>query len=207
MHQGEKQGELDRRTFLRIASGGSLGAALAALLCRGPFRQALASVEFPEPDHQPLEGACIAAASDDEKTVAAIVDTIVPGRTTDPTGAPGALESCAFNLIYDDFFPFAANLPLLLPLVDGLADQLYGKPFVNCSLEERTEVLKRAEETLPFIRLAYRFIRSAFYAGNYNYVGTTSIGWPGPNLGYVGHPDFTFGEPLAQELTVDGNLP
>jgi hypothetical protein len=207
MSELERPGEIDRRAFLRLASGGTVGTALAALLCRGPFGQALASVEYPQPDHQPLEGACVEAQSAEERTVAAIVDTIVPGRTSDPAGGPGALDSCALNLIYDDFFPFASNLPLILPLVDGLATDLFAKPFVDCALGERTEVLRRAEEMLPFIRLAYRFIRSTVYAGNYNYVGTTYLDWPGPNLGYVDHPDFSFGEPLSDELTLDGNLP
>ena len=57
------------------------------------------------------------------------------------------------------------------------------------------------------IRLAYRFIRSTFYASTYNMVGAAYLNWPGPNLGYTEHPDFTFGKSLSRELTRDGNLP
>ena len=34
-----------------------------------------------------------------------------------------------------------------------------------------------------------------------------SFGWPGPNLGYTEHEDFSFGKQISKELTKDGNLP
>ena len=191
-----------------LAGKGTFGAALAAAVFGGPLRELYAKVKYPDPDHVPLEGACVDPLTNDEKKVAAIVDTVVPGKDVDPDGVPGARESCALNLIYDEFYPFVQVLPSLLLLVDTLAGQLHdNKKFMECTLKERTQVLQKAEGTLPLIRLAYRFIRSTFYASNYNMVGAAHIKWPGPNLGYTEHPDFTFGEPLARELTKDGNLP
>ena len=57
------------------------------------------------------------------------------------------------------------------------------------------------------MRLAYRFIRSAFYGAAYTMRGTMYMQWPGPNLGYQGHPEMSFYEPLSEEATDDGNLP
>ena len=37
--------------------------------------------------------------------------------------------------------------------------------------------------------------------------GSRWIGYPGANLGYIDHPDFTLGRPVCRELTEDGNLP
>ena len=196
-----------RREFLELAGKGTFGAALAAAVFGGPLRDLYARVKYPEPDHKPLEGACVEALTDDEKKVAAIVDTVVPGKDVDPDGVPGARESCALNLIYDEFYPFVQVLPSLLLLVDTKASSLYSRTFMECTFKERTKVLQEAEDTLPLIRLAYRFIRSTFYASTYNMVGAAHLNWPGPNLGYTDHPDFTFGAPLSRELTRDGNLP
>ncbi len=201
------KGRADRRRFLVLAGKGTFGAALAAAVFGGPLRALYARVKYPDPDHVPLEGACVEPLTEDEKKVAAIVDTVVPGKDVDPDGVPGARESCAVNLIYDEFYPFVQALPFMLLLVDTKAGALYSKKFLACTLKERTKVLQQAEETLPLIRLAYRFIRSTFYASNYNMVGAAHINWPGPNLGYTDHPDFSFDEPLSRELTRDGNLP
>ena len=206
----EKQNSTySRRQFVKLSGKVTLGTALAASLFRGPLNFALAAVQFPEPDHQPLPGACfLDAQTEEEQLVAAMVDTIVPGVDSDPDGLIGAMETCAMNLIYDEFYPFVENLYLLLPLIESVTDDHHrNKKFHNLTLEQRTEVLSEAEERLPFIRLAYRFIRSSFYAGAYNLKGTTFMGWPGPNLGYLNHPDFTYGEPIGTELTEDGNLP
>jgi len=196
-----------RRQFLELAGKGTFGAALAAAIFTGPLRELYAKVKYPDPDHEPLQGACVDPLTDDEKKVAAIVDTVVPGKDVDPDGIPGARESCALNLIYDEFYPFVQALPFMLLLVDTKASALYSKKFMECTFKERTKVLQEAEETLPLIRLAYRFIRSTFYASTYNMVGAAHLNWPGPNLGYTEHPDFTFGKPLSRELTKDGNLP
>ena len=154
-----------------------------------------------------MAGACHQAVTTEEKTVAAIVDTVVPGRQSDPEGDPGAIDSCAVNLIYDEFWPFVSALPLILSLVNNLASDLHSKTFLECDLKQRTQVLAQAETKLPLIRLAYRFIRSAFYAVNFNMVGAGYLSWPGPNLGYLDHEEFSFRKPVSKELTKDGNLP
>jgi len=179
---------------------------LAAVLLRGPER-ALAELAWPRPDYEPLEGACFEPSSEEERVIALLVDTVVPSAATDPDGVPGALDCCALNLIYDAFFPFQDYLGLIIPALKALAEQDFGRAFVDCDLEQRTEVLRQAEETVPIIRLAYRFIRSTFYGAAYTMRGTEYMGWPGPNLGYLDHPELSFREALADELTDDGNLP
>ena len=202
-----KDRPLDRRRFLELAGKVTFGGAVAAAIFRGPMRELWAGVKLPSPDHTPLAGACHKAETTEEMTVAAIVDTVVPGRQSDPSGAPGAIDSCALNLIYDEFWPFVSAMPLILSLVNNLASDDYSKTFLECDLEERTRVLAQAEDKLPLIRLAYRFIRSAFYAVNYNMVGGSYLNWPGPNLGYKDHPEMSFRQPVSKELTKDGNLP
>ncbi len=196
-----------RRDFLQTAGKATFGTALAAALFHGALGELYAKVRYPRPDHEPVKGACAQPVSDEEKTVAAVVDTVVPGPESDPDGYPGALDSCALNLIYDEFYPFVSALPFLLAMVNKKADNKYSVKFVALDLAKRTEILKEAEDALPLMRLAYRFIRSAFYAANYNMVGAKHFGWPGPNLGYVEHADFTFGRAVSKELTKDGNLP
>ena len=196
-----------RRAFLKTAGKVTFGAAMATAMFHGPLGELYARVRFPKPDHDPLKGACAQAMTADEKTVAAIVDTVVPGPASDPDGYPGALDTCALNLIYDEFYPFVSALPFLLALVNKKADNTYGVKFVELDLVKRTAVLKESESALPLMRLAYRFIRSAFYAANYNMVGAQHFGWPGPNLGYTEHADFTFNKAVSKELTKDGNLP
>ena len=195
-----------RRRFLVLSGRLTFGGAAAAVLLRGPER-ALAELAFPDPDYVPLDGACVEAETEEERVVAALVDTVVPGSGSDPDGVPGALDCCALNLIQDAFYPFRDYLPLIVPAVQGLAQELYGRGLPECDLEQRTEVLKRAEEALPVIRLAYRFVRSAFYGAAYTMRGTEELGWPGPTLGYADHPELSFREKLADELTDDGNLP
>ena len=205
--RGEEVEDRSRRAFLKSAGKATFGAALATAIFHGPLGALYAKVRFPRPDHEPLEGACAQAITDDEKTVAAVVDTVVPGPASDPDGYPGALDTCALNLIYDEFYPFVSALPFLLALVNKKAHNKYGVKFIELDLVKRTAVLKESESALPLMRLAYRFIRSAFYAANYNMVGAKHFGWPGPNLGYAEHKDFTFGKAVSKELTKDGNLP
>lgn len=198
---------IGRRGFLKLGGGVTLGTAVALAIFRGPFRTASADIQLPSPDYTPLEGACHEPLTQEQQIVAAMVDTVVPGTQTDPEGLPGALDCCAMNLIYDEFYPFVDYLPILVPLIDSTADNQHDKGFLECDLTERTEVLRSVEESLPFVRLAYRFIRSTFYAGMYNLKGTNYLKWPGPNLGYRDHEDFSFREAVCSEMTEDGNLP
>lgn len=149
---------------------------------------------------------CLAALTHDEKTFSALADTIVPGCQTDPSGAPGAVEACALNLIYDDKMPIAEVATMLVSLLDGAARDLYQRDFVDLNLEERTQAVLESEKRLPLLSWLLKLIRSAFYVGYFSDIGLKYLGYPGPNLGYV-NLGFSFGEKMSEELTPDGNLP
>ncbi|MCX5868271.1 MAG: DUF5987 family protein [Proteobacteria bacterium] len=149
---------------------------------------------------------CLAALTHDEKTFSALADTIVPGCQTDPSGAPGAVEACALNLIYDDKMPIVEVATLLVSLLDGAARDLYQRDFVDLNLEERTQAVLESEKRLPLLSWLLKLIRSAFYVGYFSDIGLKYLGYPGPNLGYV-NLGFSFGEKMSEELTPDGNLP
>ena len=150
--------------------------------------------------------ACLAAMTHNEKTFSALADTIVPGSETDPSGAPGAVEACALNVIYDDTMPIVEVATMLVGLLDGSARDLYQRDFVDLNLEERTQAVVESEKRLPLLAWFLRLIRAAFYVGYLNDVGLKYLGYPGPNLGYI-DLGFTFGEKMSEELTADGNLP
>ena len=197
---------LDRRRFLELSGKVTFGGVLSAVLLRGSD-PALAALLYPDPDYRALDGACIQPRSEEERLVALIVDTVVPSAASDPDGVPGALDCCALNLLYDGYFPFTDYLPLILPAVEGVAQEGFSRPFSQCDLDARTEVLAAVEELLPVVRLAFRFIRSTFYGAAYTMRGTEWVRWPGPSLGYAEHPELSFREALSEELTDDGNLP
>ncbi|TNF26116.1 MAG: hypothetical protein EP329_21735 [Deltaproteobacteria bacterium] len=191
-----------RRDFLRKMGGWAAGvlASAAALDARAGF--------LPNPGYprRPLPGACLPAATDIERTLAAILDAVVPGAESDPDGTPGAVEACAMNLLLDGAYPFRDYAPAIVALMDALAESAHGAPFATLGLAERVEVLVTAQETLPLLRLAYRAIRSAFYGGAYNGVGLDYVGYPGPNLGYRHLHAFSFRRPVCTELT-EGWMP
>lgn len=192
-----------RREFLRAAGGGAASAALLGAVLEGcgdglgeDLRGAL-----------PAQVACRAPASDFERTLVAIADTVVPGEETDPDGLPGAVEGCVLNLAVDPQLPVGAYAPLLVQLADANAAATYGRAFVDLTLDERTALLAGIEAGLPQLALALRFFRAAHYAGLYNDVGPQSFGYPGGNLGYIADADFSFREPIGRERTKDGNMP
>ena len=193
----------DRRRFLREAGGWALGLLAGSVALDAELAAADARV-YPA---APLPGACVPAETAAEITLAAVLDTVVPGGAADPTNAPGALEACGLNLLLDDAYPFRAYAPLIATLMDQTATQAHGAPFVQLTYAERLDVLVRAEDKLPLLRLAYRAIRSAFYGGAYNGVGLDYLGYPGPNLGYRHLPDFSFRRPVCREATDTGWLP
>ncbi len=151
--------------------------------------------------------ACRPAQSDDEQTFLAIADTVVPGCSSDPSGAPGAADECVLNLSQDPRLPVAGVVSILVGIADQYAEQMFGPRFIHLSLDQRTQVLAKAEADDPLLSYAFRFFRAVHYAGLYNDVGPRSLGFPGGNLGYVDDPDFTFGRPMCAERTPDGNMP
>lgn len=202
----EGQGkEVDRRAFLKEMGTWSLGllvggAALEAESRAGGF----ASSGFGRPA---LPGACIQPLSATEKTLAAVLDTVVPGKDTDPDGDPGALEACAMNLMVDEYYPFRGFADLFAALFDQLSEGDQGKPFVDLDYDQRLGIVVKVQHQMPLLKLAYKAIRSAFYGGSYNGVGLDYLGYPGPNLGYRHVAECSFRKPVCQEMTDEGWMP
>lgn len=201
---------LDRRQFLKRSGRWAMGVLLAAGGGYGLIRagqddfEPFAAPPFPRP---PLDGACLQPVTDAEKVLAAVVDTVVPGSETDPTGDPGALEACALNLMLDEFYPFKTYADLIVTVVNQAAQNQYQDTFLAGTYEQRLAVLLDAQEALPVLRLAFRAIRSAFYGGAYNGVGLTYVNYPGPNLGFRHLPEFSFGKAMSQEESDTGWMP
>lgn len=195
----------DRRAFLKQAGGWALGLLVGSAVSA----EALAAEDWQSPGYPraPLRGACLTAKTDVEKTLEAILDAVVPGGDSDPSGAPGAVEGCALNLMVDDEYPFKAYASLIATLMDSTAVKDHGAVFVELDLDKRLEVLVAAEDALPLLRLAYRAIRSAFYGGAYNGVGQDFLAYPGPNLGYRHLPEASYRRAVCKEMTKDGWMP
>lgn len=177
-----------------MAGGSAAASALWPLVtaCEGPPRSA--------------PRACIDPESETERTLAAFVDAVVPGYGSDPDGAPGALDACGLNVVFDPALPLAALAGLLAMQLDATATRLHGKPFVELGLGDREDVLEDAEQDMPELTLAIRLARTAFYGAQYSDIAEQWLGVLGPSLGYL-EEDFTFLDPQSDEMTDDGNLP
>lgn len=194
-----------RRTFLKQATRVTL-AVLATGSAMNAFGQGTESTfNAPPFARPPIPNACISPVGDAEQTLAAVVDTVVPGAAIDPEGKPGGLDGCAMNLLLDDFYPFKSMLGQLAGLID-LKARPKGGDFIELDYETRLAVLVEAQHDLPLLRLAFKAIRSAFYGGAYNAIGMDYVNYPGPNLGYSHIPDASFRRPVCNEKT-DGWMP
>lgn len=198
---------LERRCFLQRFGRISIG-----LVLSGTALNAFGGTSDPPPFQTPgftrpsLPNACVNPRTDSELTLAAVIDTVVPGPETDPEGAPGGLEACAMNLLLDDYYPFKNLIDSLAGLIDAKA-MPHGGPFVELGYEARVKVIQETQEALPMLKLAFRAIRSAFYGGAYNGVGLEYLGYPGPNLGYSHIRDASFRRPVCRELSETGWMP
>ncbi len=144
-----------------------------------------------------------------EKVLIAFIDTLIPGRETDPAGEPGAIDACALNLFYDPFYPVQPLIPLVVRQLEAISKKLYGKGFVELKYEERVRVVEELEMSnneVPNFELKIFLILSslAFYGGIYSDLGLRYCGFPGETHGYM--EDFSFGIQF-EEMTEDGNLP
>jgi len=196
---------MERREFFRKSGGWALGIVLGSVaesLARAD--QAWTFAGFARPA---LPGACLPPVTDVEKTLAAVLDTVVPGKESDPEGAPGAVEACAMNILLDGYFPFKPYTDFFANVVDQLAGDAYGKPFAQLPLPQRVEVLVQAQDSLPLLRLAFRAIRSAFFGGAYNGLGFDYVGYPGPNVGWRHLPESSFRRAMCKERTETGWMP
>ncbi len=194
---------MNRRQFFERMGGWSLATLLSAVAARADD----APYETPGFLRKPVPGACLQPGTDTEKTLAAVLDAIVPGPTTDPEGTAGAVEACSLNVLLDATFPFLHYADMFATIIDGQAQDLHGAPFLQLTQDQRVDVLVAVQDTVPLLRLAYRAIRSAFFGGAYNGIGLDYVGYPGPNLGYRHVPEFSFRAPVCQELTADGRMP
>lgn len=195
---------LDRRAWLGRAAKAALWGAVATL--GGLTRRGQAA---PAADAGPpaTPGFARPPVGSDQAVLASIADTIVPGEAADPGGGPGALDCGALSLIYDRFYPVRAYIPLILTAVQAEAQRQYDAPFEMLGQAEREAVLRTIQHTFPVLRHAYRFIRSVYFAGLHDATGLHALRFPGPNLGYIGHPEFSFRRPLAAERTPNGIMP
>jgi hypothetical protein len=195
----------DRRTFLK-----KMGQTVVGLLIAAAGAGAVkAAGEFLSPGftRPSLPNACMQPVGIVEETLAAMVDTLIPGPDTDPDGTPGGLESCAINLLLDDQYPFREQAQALAGLMDLLSLSNHGSSFIDLTYENRVDILVKVQEEMPLMRLAYRAIRSAFYGGAYNGIGLDYLGYPGPNLGYRHIPEASFRRPVCKEKTETGWMP
>ena len=180
---------------------------LLALLGRG----ALASALWPlsggcASEARSTPRGCVEPGTDAERTLAAFVETVVPGYASDPEGAPGALDACGLNVLLDPALPLAPLVGLLAMTLDGASRLAYGAAFHEMGWYAREQILAEVELDMPELTLAIRLARSAFYAAQHSDVAERWLGVLGPNLGYLDE-GFSFVEPQADEMTDDGNLP
>ncbi len=195
-----------RRDLLRgLGAAGTLGG--LGLLGVGPWALRLVRAVSGAYPASPLPGACVEPVTDVQRTLVAVLQTVVPGAELDPDGAPGAVDACALNLLVDSFYPFRDAAPIIVGLLDELSRRSFDSVFVDLSAPQRDEILDLAQEQLGLMRLAYRAIRSAFYGGAYNGVGLDYLGYPGPNLGYRHTDACSFGKPMCAERTSAGRMP
>jgi hypothetical protein len=190
--------ELDRREFFKW-----LGRATVVVSMFGLIDQ-ISCGTVPQTAQQASQ--YMLPQTNDEKTVYALCDTVLPGRTSDPSGAPGAVDAGTMDFVYDKFYGVVQSLPLVLPLFNAEAQKEYGKPLYELDLAQRTTVLRNSETMLGLIDQIYMFVKGPFYIGIISTIGLEYMGDPGPNLGYR-NQDFSFYKPMSIEMTSDGNLP
>jgi hypothetical protein len=138
------------------------------------------------------------------RTIAAFVDCVVPSRYRDPTGAPGALDVDAAALFFDPELPAAAFVGVLALLLDSQAKKSFdGRAFVELVPAQRDQVLDALLAGPSPLEFAVQLAKLAYFSSD---EAAEHLGYPGPNTGYIGHPDFGFGVALTTEITPDGNL-
>jgi len=92
-------------------------------------------------------------------------------------------------------------------LLDGNANMRHGVPFAEVDRAGREDILHTVQGQLPFLAHGYRFVRAIFYADLHGPTGSQSLGFGGPNLGYLHDPELSFRRPMSEELTQHGYMP
>ncbi len=144
-------------------------------------------------------------------TFIALMDTIVPGSNSDPTGAPGAIEAGTSE--FAEALNSSGVLPINLKMIEWVVSAAlntmaffrYGRPFYKCDLSRRTRLVQILGRVSP-VPLLYQFLRAPFYTGSINRVGFDYVGYPGANSGYA---DFSHGQVtwVPHPQTLEGNYP
>lgn len=198
---------VSRREFLRVATlAAGAFAAPGALSC-GPGPTASdAGADASDPsdggafDLPTLGGA---PDTDEGRAIAAFVDTVVPGRHRDPTGAVGGIDVGAPAFFFDTSLPAAQYVGVLVLALDGTASRLHRvRRFSALTPEQRESVVEEALRTTPVFAFAVQLAKLAYFASP---EAGAHLGYPGANTGYVDDADFSFGRAMATEITTDGN--
>lgn len=204
--------EWSRREFVRVATlaASAFGNAPGLLL------SACGEPASPEPDSGPELDAgpvpvfdlpSLGGAPDTEegRTIAALVDTLIPGAHRDPTGAPGGIDVGAAALFFDPLLPVAQFVPILSLVLDQTSRRLFPlRRFVHLEPSQREDVVAQALIDVDVFEFAVLLAKLAYFSSA---EAGAHLGYPGANPGWVHDPDFTFGRPMASEITTDGNLP
>lgn len=198
---------MQRRRFLRETASWSLGLILGSVTASRDLLAADAVFESPGFGRKPLQGACMEPVDKVEKTLLAVLETVVPGKASDPQGDPGAVEGCALDMIMDAGWGFRQYGSIFATVLDKRAITKTGVAFAEATEADRIEILLETQDQLPMLRLAFRAIRSAFFGGAYNGLGLDYVGYPGPNLGYIHLPQCSFRKPVCKEMTTTGWMP
>lgn len=193
-----KSSALYRREFIQLAAVAAL--AFATTGCSEDTSSAAATP--PTPAALPLGGAPDTPTG---RAVAAFVDIVIPSRDRDPTGAPGAIDVDAAALFFDPELPaaqFVGALALILNAEAGLRKD--GAEFADLTVEEREAVLTKFLADDGPVEFAVQLAKLAYFASE---GAAAHLGYPGPNAGYIGDPDFSFQRAMSKEITTDGNIP
>jgi hypothetical protein len=137
-------------------------------------------------------------------TVAAFVDTVVPGAHWDPTGAVGGIDVGVPGMFFDPELPAAEFVGVLVGFLDSVAAGSFeGETFAFLTSEQRIMALDQAM-TLDLMGLAVQLAKLGYYSSA---DAACHLGYPGANPGWVDDEDFSFGVAMATEITEDGNHP
>jgi hypothetical protein len=203
---GARARDLSRREFGRLA--GRAAAAVAASPLLGGLLGGCGGGGACDPASDP--GGCLpglggAPDSHEGRVIAAFCDVVIPGAHRDPVGTPGAIDVGAPALFFDPALPAAPLVGVLVAYLDGTARRDFAdREFLELTVEEREQAVEIAIAGFPLSEFAVQMAKLAYYSSP---GAAAALGYPGANPGYRGDPDFSFGAPLAVEITEDGNYP
>jgi hypothetical protein len=202
MRASKQLRELSRREFGRLAGIAATSIAASPLLsavvgCGGD--------EECDPRGNCLPSLGGAPDNHEGHVVAAFCDIIIPGAYRDPEGVPGAIDVGAPALFFDPLLPAADLVGVLVAYLDGTARRDFDdREFLELSIDEREEAVQIALDGFSLSGFAVQMAKLAYYSSP----GAGAVlGYPGANPGYRDDPNFSFGIPLAVEITEDGNYP